>query len=163
MNAYLSTPKFVKTLTDISNELITVANRDEYLQEELLKLNRQLPAAVYIPFVNGNLSIFAITLRIESIRNYAILHIVTDEAKVFQTKERAPLLLCLEAFRPEEMMVSDIPRQLSVIKETNNRKSKPSGGDAAAKRGPKTMPNAEYDYVNYRSSSWDSSKYTPAD
>ena len=24
-----------------------------------------------------------------------------DEAKVFQTKERAPLLLCIEAFRPE--------------------------------------------------------------
>ena len=55
LNAYLSTPKFVKTLTDISNELITVANREEYLQEELLKLNRQLPAAVYIPFVNGKL------------------------------------------------------------------------------------------------------------
>jgi hypothetical protein len=42
-----------------------------------------------MPFVNS------------SIRNYAILHIVVEEAKVFQTKERAPLLLCLEAFRPE--------------------------------------------------------------
>ena len=108
-----------------------------------------------------------VNLLIESIRNYAILHIVTDEAKVFQTKERAPLLLCLEAFRPEEMMVSEIPRQLSVIKDTLNRKSKLSGAvtaaGATAKRGPNTMPSAEFDYVNYRSSSWDSSKFTPAD
>ena len=36
-------------------------------------------------------------------RNYAILHIAVDESKVFQTKERAPLLLCFEAFRPDEM------------------------------------------------------------
>ena len=53
LNAYLSTPKFVKTLTDISLELIGVPDRDAYLQDELLKLNKQLPAAVYIPFVNG--------------------------------------------------------------------------------------------------------------
>lgn len=39
----------------------------------------------------------------DSIRNYAILHIVAEEAKIFQTKERAPLLLCLEAYRPEEL------------------------------------------------------------
>jgi hypothetical protein len=38
-------------------------------------------------------------------RNYAILHISVDEAKVFQTKERAPLLLCLEAYRPEELQL----------------------------------------------------------
>jgi len=44
-------------------------------------------------------------------RNYAILHIVVDEAKVFQTKERAPLLLCLEAFRPDELK-TEIPKHL---------------------------------------------------
>jgi hypothetical protein len=37
-------------------------------------------------------------------RNYAILHIVSDEAKIFTTKERAPVLLHFEAFRPEELM-----------------------------------------------------------
>ena len=36
-------------------------------------------------------------------RNYALLHIVVEEARVFQTKERAPLLLCIEAYRPDEM------------------------------------------------------------
>lgn len=37
-------------------------------------------------------------------RNYAILHIVSDEARIFTTKERAPVLLHFEAFRPEELM-----------------------------------------------------------
>ncbi len=57
LKAYLSTPKFVKTLTDISEELITVANRTEYLREELKKVNLKLPGSVYLPFVSGILSI----------------------------------------------------------------------------------------------------------
>lgn len=36
-------------------------------------------------------------------RNYAVLHIAVEEAKVFQTKERAPLLLCIEVYRPDEL------------------------------------------------------------
>jgi hypothetical protein len=71
LNAFLSTPKFVMTLTDISLALINQADRQEYLREELTKVNRRLPAAVYIPFVNS------------TIRNYTVLHIVIDEAKVF--------------------------------------------------------------------------------
>jgi hypothetical protein len=83
------------TLTDISLALITQPDRQAYLKEELSKINRRLPASVYIPFVNS------------TIRNYTILHIVIAEAKVFQTKERAPLLLCIEAFRPEaELQIS---------------------------------------------------------
>lgn len=92
-NAYLSTPKFVTTLTDLSLELIHQTDQQEFLQAELKKINRRLPAAVYMPFVN------------DSIRNYAILHIVADEAKIFVTKERAPVLLHFEAFRPEELML----------------------------------------------------------
>lgn len=40
-------------------------------------------------------------------RNYAVLNIVVDEAKIFQTKERAPLLLCIEVFRPVEMTIEE--------------------------------------------------------
>lgn len=90
---YLSTPKLIKTLTDISHAIIPVVDRKAYLKEALTAINRKLPASVYIPFVNS------------SIRNYAILHIVIDEARVFQTKERAPLLLCIEAYRPEELQL----------------------------------------------------------
>ena len=61
------------------------------LKEELIKLNQHLPASVYLPFV-GN-----------STRNYCVLNISPDEARVFQTKERAPVLICVEVFRPDEM------------------------------------------------------------
>ena len=40
-------------------------------------------------------------------RNYTILNIVVEEAKIFQTKERAPLLLCIEVFRPIEMTINE--------------------------------------------------------
>jgi len=46
---------------------------------------------VYIPFVA------------ESARNYAVLHIPIDEVHVFQTKERAPYLICIEVYRPDEL------------------------------------------------------------
>jgi hypothetical protein len=51
--SYLSTPLFVKKLTELSEEIITVANRDDYLKEELKKINNILPAAVYLPFVSS--------------------------------------------------------------------------------------------------------------
>ncbi|CDW71897.1 phosphatidylinositol 4-kinase [Stylonychia lemnae] len=41
-----------KKYHDISNELIHTPNREEYLREELKKVNKMLPAAVYVPFVN---------------------------------------------------------------------------------------------------------------
>ena len=44
-------------------------------------------------------------------RNYAILNICAEEAKIFQTKERAPILLCLEVYRPIEMTI-DEPTEL---------------------------------------------------
>lgn len=52
-------------------------------------MNENLPAAVYVPFVNG------------SIRNFAILKIVAKESRVFSTKMRSPFSLTLEIYRPE--------------------------------------------------------------
>ena len=60
-------------------------------------MNKQLPAAVYIPFVN------------QVMRNYAVLHIVAEEARIFRTKERCPLLLCIEVYRPTEISLEKIP------------------------------------------------------
>lgn len=70
-----------------------------FLKKRLCEINRMLPAQVYIPFVN------------KSMRNYAILNICAEEAKIFQTKERAPILLCLEVYRPIEMTI-DEPTEL---------------------------------------------------
>lgn len=61
-------------------------------------------------------------------RNYAVLNIAVEEAKIFQTKERAPLLLCIEIYRPVEMSI-DKPSELEErddlrqILETNRSKS----------------------------------------
>jgi hypothetical protein len=46
---------------------------------------------VYIPFVSN------------SIRNYAVLHIPLSECRVFQTKERAPFMVAVELYRPDEL------------------------------------------------------------
>ena len=84
----------------------------------------------------------------DSIRNFAILHIVTGEAKVFQTKERAPLLLCLEAFRPEEIYLINPEYP---IRSTQKR-------DKSQKRHAE-LSNSR-DHSNYRSASWNSANFT---
>ena len=81
----------------------------EFLKEELAKINSQLPAAVYVPFVN------------EGMRNYAVLHIVAEEARIFRTKERAPLLLCIEVYRPTEVSFENIPGQQEGAAEKKNK------------------------------------------
>lgn len=70
-----------------------------YVKHKLCELNKRLPAQVYIPFVS------------KSMRNYAVLNIIAEEAVVFKTKERAPILLTIEVYRPIEMTV-DEPHEL---------------------------------------------------
>jgi hypothetical protein len=158
LNGFLSTPKFIAFLTDISEALITQADRKEYLRDQLLSLNRRLPASVYIPFVNG------------STRNYALLHIVTQEAKVFQTKERAPLLLCIEAYRPEA--------ELGLIREEREKRKRQKKQTAFTRKTGTSLKSikvggAMNNYLpsnndplesqlqnNYRANSWHSSHQT---
>jgi len=98
LHTYLSTPRFVKALTDVSTYLamrkdLSKSDKMGILKTEIRKINKHLPAQVYVPFVNN------------SVRNHSILHILENESRIFQTKERAPFLICLEAFRPEEVSV----------------------------------------------------------
>jgi len=51
-DSYLSTPNFINRLCEISDNLIGLENKHDYLMEQLAVVNKQLPAAVYIPFVN---------------------------------------------------------------------------------------------------------------
>lgn len=60
-------------------------------------MNEQLPGAVYIPFVS------------QSMRNYAVLHIAAYESRIFRTKERAPIMLCVEVYRPFEISLEKVP------------------------------------------------------
>lgn len=84
-------------MCEIADSLIGIPNKKEVLNEQLRALNKQLPGAVYLPFVN------------QSMRNYAVLHIVAEETRIFKTKERCPLLLCIEVYRPTEIALEKIP------------------------------------------------------
>ena len=92
-----------------------------FLQQELVKINRALPAAVYLPFVN------------ESMRNYAVLHIVAEEAKIFKTKERCPLMLILECYRPTEIALEKMPDVLKLhINESELIQNRPTKDELEA-------------------------------
>ena len=76
LNQFMSTPKFIKCLTELSQTLGLMkdapkSEKKDILKAELIKLNQQLPATVYVPFV-GN-----------STRNQCVLHIPPAEAVVF--------------------------------------------------------------------------------
>ena len=106
-DCYLSTPLFIKELTKISDDLITQPNQAAYLREKLREVNRQLPASVYIPFLS------------DKARNYAVLHIAADESRIFKTKERAPVMLTLEVYRPIELSLMPKPTFMQVNEELN--------------------------------------------
>ena len=95
LQSFLSTPCFIQCLTDISHKLAFMQSSGDEKRLELIrdlaKVNEHLPARVYIPFVN------------DSARNYAVLHIASLESRIFQTKCRAPVLLCIEVYRPDEL------------------------------------------------------------
>ena len=98
VDAYQSTPRFIKALTDLSNDVLKYGTKEEkvkFVKTQLIEINKSLPAQVYIPFVN------------KSIRNYAVLNILAEEAKVFITKERAPLMLTFEMYRPTEVTIDE--------------------------------------------------------
>ena len=42
-------------------------------------------------------------------RNYAVLHIVAEETRIFKTKERCPTVFCIEVYRPTEIALEKIP------------------------------------------------------
>ena len=95
LQGFLSTPCFITSLTDVSHKLSMMqtspAEKRLELIRDLTQINEHLPARVYLPFVN------------DSARNYAVLHITALESRIFQTKSRAPVLLCIEVYRPDEL------------------------------------------------------------
>jgi phosphatidylinositol 4-kinase B len=119
-NPYMATLFFINTLTSISQSLLHSPNKTEYLIAELKKLNKMLPAGVYVPF------------NIFKARNCAVLHIPVSEARVFTTKERAPYKICIEIFRPYKE-----------IKHSNQKKAKEKLRDKRALSMPISTSNRE--------------------
>jgi len=58
---------------------------------------------VYLPFIT------------DALRNYAVLHIVADESRIFKTKERAPVMLSIEVYRPVELALLNPTNKESVL------------------------------------------------
>ena len=59
MRSFLSTPKFIKALADLSDDLIGLPDQKTYLKNALQEINKHLPAAVYIPFVSCKFCFFS--------------------------------------------------------------------------------------------------------
>ena len=64
----------------------------EIIINEITKINKTLPANVYLPFLSNNT------------RNYIIVHIPVTELKIFKTKERVPFMLVFEMIRLDEIV-----------------------------------------------------------
>ena len=78
-------------------------DRKQSLIEGLKQVNQNLPGNVYIPFVNN------------SWRNYTVLNICENESKLFLTNTRAPFLICMEIYRPEEILVTSQTRYREML------------------------------------------------
>jgi len=103
----MSTPLFVESLTDLSVKILSEeGDKKQALVEGLKRINESLPGNVYIPFVN------------KSWRNYAVLNICENESKLFFTKTRAPFLICLEIYRPEEILITSQNRYRDMLSPT---------------------------------------------
>lgn len=93
LSSFLSNINFIDHLCNLCDVLLNTldSERKKTLFNEIKKINKILPANVYIPFVN------------HSILNYVIASIPISEAKIFKTKERAPYMVTLECFRLDEL------------------------------------------------------------
>ena len=92
--SFHSVISFIDDLCKIGRDLINEESNKykEKIILELTKINKRLPANVYLPFLTNNT------------RNYIIIHIPVTELKVFKTKERVPFMLVFEMIRLDEIL-----------------------------------------------------------
>ena len=94
LTSFLSNINFFDYLTDICERIRFIEYpelRQSELIKEITKINENLPYNIYIPFSN------------KEIRNNLISHISIKDTKVYNTKNRAPIMLTFECFRLEEL------------------------------------------------------------
>ena len=92
--SFHSVISFIDDLCKIGRDLINKESNQykEIITLEITKINKKLPANVYLPFLTNNT------------RNYIIIHIPVTELKVFKTKERVPFMLVFEMIRLDEIL-----------------------------------------------------------
>lgn len=90
-------------LTDISVSVVTKPNKMRFLKSKLDAMNERLPAACYLPILS------------KEQRNYMVLSIAKEESRLFITATKAPYLICIEVFQPQEL-------ELHILDEINHAK-----------------------------------------
>jgi len=110
----MSTPNFINDLTDISVKILSSENKEKFLSGNLQKINKSLPAATYVPILSN----FQ--------RNYMVLNVAHQESRLFITAEKAPFLICVEVFQPQElelyiqqMHAQEKPRAYEILNKLN--------------------------------------------
>ena len=91
--SYISSINFIDYLCELSLKLSkkSVDQQMPFLYSKINQINKKLPMNVYIPFLHN------------SCRNYVVVHIPLEEIKIFRTKTRAPIMLCFEIVRMDEI------------------------------------------------------------
>jgi hypothetical protein len=91
--SFFSTPSFIEDLTEISVNVLEAEDKMKFLHSSLHKMNKNLPAMTYLPILS------------QGQRNYMILKIAEQESRLFITAQKAPFLICLEVFQPQELQL----------------------------------------------------------
>ena len=108
-------------MTNICEEVLKSQDKIPFLKETLGKLNECLPAAVYLPILN------------DDYRNYMVLNILPEETKCFLTAHKAPYLVVMEVFQPQELRMyiqnpkdpkKQIKNSKGIMKNLNSELSK---------------------------------------
>jgi hypothetical protein len=82
----------MKDLTDICEDVLKENDdKEKFLKDQMHKLNKSLPATAYIPILTG------------AQRNFMVLRVVPDECRLFITATKAPYLVNIEVFQPQEL------------------------------------------------------------
>ena len=127
LQAFKSTPNFIHALTTISLKVLESQNKMQSLMDGIAAVNKNLPASVYIPFVNS------------AWRNYCVLNIVESESKLFLTNTKAPFLVCIEVYRPEEILITSQSRYQHLLGNTGSIKGGQSQHNMPISGSPHTQ------------------------
>ena len=113
LNAFNSTLNFYEKLCNLGESITLIKEKEEsyiYLKKSLIQVNKKLPANVYLPFIK--------------IRNHCVAHIAVTESRIFKTKNRAPYMIVIECFRPEELSIAFKQKNLQTFIDSNEEYNK---------------------------------------
>ncbi len=94
LKAFLSTMNFIDSLCKVCKDAVAIPLEEQiiFIKREISEINKDLPANVYIPFLNN------------SIRNHIIVHMPISELRIFRTKTRVLYMTTVEMVRIDEII-----------------------------------------------------------